>query len=200
VPYPIGGVDTATENAESATVDADAREVLERLEQSLRAEIQASAASTHRAISEAERRTRTYSDARLAESEARMFGHIDARLVESEERTRGYIDARLVESEERTRGYIDARLVESEDRTRGYIDLRLVESGEQIRRHFDVVSESLRGEIRLLAEGIRAVGDSSARRDGELGERIDRVEHRVLGLESRVSALEQPPPRRRRRR
>ncbi len=127
-------------------MDAETREALERLERSLRDEIQASAAATQHAIAEW---TRAYSDARLGELEAR----------------------------------IEARLTESEDRTR---------------RHFDVVSESLRGEIRLLAESIAGVAEGSMRRDDGLGVRIDGVEHRVLGLEARVSTLEQPPPRRRR--
>jgi len=38
------------------------------------------------------------------------------------------------------------------------------------------------------------------RRDAELGGRIDGLDHRVLGLESRVALLESPRPRRRRRR
>ena len=84
----------------------------------------------------------------------------------------------IAESEERTRTYVDGRLAESEQRTR----------------------ESLRGEIHLLGVRIIAIAQGSMPKDGELGERIGRVEHRVLGLESRVSALEQPPPRRRRRR
>lgn len=92
------------------------------------------------------------------------------------------------------RSYVDTRLVE----TQSALETRIVESEERTRRHFDVVGESLRGDIRLLAEGITAVADASIRRDTEINGRIDRLEHRVLGLESRVSHLETPrPPRRR---
>jgi hypothetical protein len=131
--YPIRDVDTPAQDAESGTVDPDVREALERVERSLREEIQASAAATQRAVAESEGRTRTY---------------VDGRLAESEERTR----------------------------------------------------ESFRGEIQLLAVRIIAIVEGSMPRDGKLAERVGRVEHRVLGLESRVSALEQPPPHRRRRR
>jgi len=87
-------------------------------------------------------------------------------------------------------------IVESEGRTRELI----AESEGRTRRHFDVVAESLRGDIRALAEGVMAVAEGSMRRDTELGGRVDRLEHRTLGLESRVSVLERPRPRRRRRR
>jgi len=82
--------------------------------------------------------------------------------------------------------------------TRTYIDERFVE----MRRHFDVIGESLRGDIRRLAE---LVAISNERTDGRIDEqttRIEGVEGRVLGLEVRVTRLEggQGPPRRPRRR
>ena len=69
--YPIRGIDAPAQNAESDSVAPDIREALERVERSLREEIQASAAATQRAIAESEERTRTYVDGRLAESEQR---------------------------------------------------------------------------------------------------------------------------------
>jgi hypothetical protein len=87
-------------------------------------------------------------------------------------------------------------IAESEDR----IHRLIAESEERTRRHFDVVAEALHGDVRSLAEGIMAVAEGSLRRDAEQGERTDRLDQRVLGLEARVSILEQPPPRRRRRR
>lgn len=109
-------------------------------------------------------------------------------IVESESRTRELI----AESEGRTHG----RIAESEGRTHE----RIAESEGRTRRHFDVVAESLRSDIRALAEGVMTVAEGSMRRDTELGGRVDRLEHRTLGLESRVSVLERPRPRRRRRR
>ena len=106
------------------------------------------------------------------------------------------LERRLVESTAATHRLI----AESEDRMRTYIDVRLTESEERTRRHFDVVGEALRDEIRTLAEGVTTFAQASVRRDAELGERMDRLEPRVLGLEARVSVLEQSRPRRRRRR
>jgi hypothetical protein len=93
------------------------------------------------------------------------------------------------------RSHFDVRLTE----TRESLEVRIAESEDRTRRHFDVVAEALRGEIRLLAEGVMAGAEGSMRRDTEIGGRIDVLEHRVLGLESRVSVLETPRSRRRRR-
>jgi uncharacterized protein (DUF3084 family) len=51
-------------------------------------------------------------------------------------------------------------------------------SGET-RRHFDVLTEDLRGGIKLLAEGHAA-----------LGEKIDSVDRKVTRVEGRVEALD----------
>lgn len=131
---------------------------------------------------------------RLSESAAttqRLF-------ADSETRTHAHVDGRLGASEERMRSYLDGRFVEVDNRMRSLED-RVTESEERTRRHVDVVAESLRVDIRTLAEGIMTVAQSSVRRDAELGERIDRLEPRVVGLESRVSVLERSRPRRRRR-
>lgn len=119
-------------------------------------------------------------------------------IADSETRTHAYVDGRFVESEERMRSYLDGRFVEVDNRMRSF-EGRLTESEERTRRHFDVVAESLRVDIRTLAERIMTVAQSSVRRDAEPGDRIDRLEPRVLGLESRVSVLERSRPRRRRR-
>jgi hypothetical protein len=108
------------------------------------------------------------------------------------------VDAETREALERLERGLRDEIQASAAATQARIEVRLTESEERTRRHFDVVSESLRGEIRLLAESITVVAEGSMRRDDELGARIGGVEHRVLGLESRVSTLEQPPPRRRR--
>ena len=72
----------------------------------------------------------------------------------------------------------------------------------EMRRHFDVVGESLRGDIRGLAEGMALSIQRTAGRFAESGERTDHLEGRVLKLEVRVSCLEdgRKPGRARRRR
>ena len=83
---------------------------------------------------------------------------------------------------------------------RAYIDERFGASEAGMRRHFEVVGESLRGDIRSLAE-LMAI--SLERTDGRINEqttRSDSLEGRVLRLEARVSNLEDDrKPRRPRR-
>ena len=52
-------------------------------------------------------------------------------------------------------------------------------TAQEIRRHFDVVAEALRGDMRMLAEGIAGTH-----------ERLDRVEVRLDGVESRLDRVE----------
>ena len=109
----------------------------------------------------------------------------------------------VTESDERTRGqFADVRgsIAALDGRMQAeFADVRglVARSSEETRRHFDVGGEALRADIRSLAEAVVGFAESSIRRDSELGERIDRLEHRVLGLESRVSVLERPRRRRR---
>ena len=74
-------------------------------------------------------------------------------------------------------------------------------TAEETRRHFDVAMEFMRGEFRAMAEGPALSNQLTAQRFGEQTERSDRLEGRVLGLEVRVSRLEEDGrPRRARRR
>ena len=65
---------------------------------------------------------------------------------------------------------------------------------EQTRRHFDVVAEGLMSKIELVAEGVVAGNERLERYRGEVRGELDRVDARVLRLEARVSALENPRP------
>ena len=99
-----------------------------------------------------------------------------------------------------TRAYIDERLGTSAAETRAYVDERLGTSAAETRRHFDVVGESLRSEIRAVAEGVALLNQRMERRDQEQSGRTDALESRVLGLEMRVASLEDDrKPRRSRR-
>ena len=70
----------------------------------------------------------------------------------------------------------------------------------EMRRHFDVVGESLRGDIRGIAEGMALLSQRTDARVDQQGERTDRLEGRVLRLEVRVSSLEENRRRNRPRR
>jgi hypothetical protein len=112
--------------------------------------------------------------------------------------TRAYVDASIQASAAETRAYIDERVGTSAAETRAYIDERVGTSAAETRRHFDVVGESLRGDIRALAEAMALNKEGTERRFGEEAGRTDRLEGRVLRLEARVSILEddRKPPRR----
>jgi hypothetical protein len=130
---------------------------------------------------------------------------VDQETREALERLEHGLRTDIAASEDRTRAQFEEvhnRIAASEDRTRvQFEEVRnlIAASEDRTRRHFDVVAESLRGDIRSLAEGVMVVAEGSLRRDAELGERVDRLEHRVLGVESRVSGLEGSRRRRRRR-
>jgi hypothetical protein len=112
--------------------------------------------------------------------------------------TRAYIDERVGTSAAETRAYIDERVGTSAAETQAYIDERVGTSAAETRRHFDVVGESLRGDIRVLAEAMALNKEGTERRFGEEAGRTDRLEGRVLRLEARVTILEddRKPPRR----
>ena len=103
---------------------------------------------------------------------------------------------------------MDPELREALDRLAADLggEIRSVEDGLQAsavetRRHFDVVAESLRADIRGLAEGLVLAVESSDRGFADHAGRNVGLEGRVLSLEVRVTTLERDrkPPRRRRR-
>jgi predicted RNase H-like nuclease (RuvC/YqgF family) len=57
--------------------------------------------------------------------------------------------------------------------------IAIKQDNEQTRRHFDVVAESLKSDIRLLAEG-----------HGVLVEKVDRLDTRMDHLETKVDRLD----------
>jgi hypothetical protein len=96
---------------------------------------------------------------------------------------------------------VDPEMREALDRfgadRRGEIRTAVVE----MRRHFEVVDESLRGDIRGVAELVALSNEGSKRRDDEQAGRPDGLKGRVLRLEVPVSGLEDDrKPRRPRRR
>jgi hypothetical protein len=170
--YPRSDIDKPRKLGESWAVDPELRDALNQLTADLRGEI------------------------RSGDVETRAY--VDASIQASAAETRAYIDERVGTSAAETRVYVDERVGTSAAETRAYIDERVGTSAAETRRHFDVVGESLRGDIRALAETMALNKEGTERRFGEEAGRTDRLEGRVLRLEARVSILEddRKPPRR----
>jgi hypothetical protein len=71
------------------------------------------------------------------------------------------------------------------------------ETAEEIRRHFDVVAESLRSEIRLVAEGVGGLDEKfsvefSAVRE-EIGGVKSLLQTSYTALDGRIRTLERNP-------
>jgi hypothetical protein len=93
------------------------------------------------------------------------------------------------------RGEIRTSVVEM----RAYADERLQTSTVEMRRHFEVVGESLRGDIRAVAEGVALLSQRVDRGFAEQAGRVGGLDGRVLRLEVRVKNLEDDRKPRRRR-
>jgi hypothetical protein len=177
--YPRRDIDKARARDETWAVDPELRDALNQLAADLRGEIRSGDAET-----------RTYIDERVGTSAAETRAYIDERVGTSAAETRAYIDERVGTSAAETRAYIDERVGTSAAETRAYIDELVGTSAVETRRHFDVVGESLRGEIRTLAEAMALNTEGMQRRVGEEAGRTDRLEGQVLRLEARVTILE----------
>jgi len=150
-------------------------------------------------IDKARERGETWAvDPELRDALNQLAADLRGEIRSGDAETRAYIDERVGSSAAETRAYIDERVGTSAAETRAYIDERVGTSATETRRHFDVVGESLRGEIRALAEAMALNNEGTQRRVGEEAGRTDRLEGRVLRLEARVTILEdsRKPPKR----
>jgi hypothetical protein len=95
---------------------------------------------------------------------------------------------------------VDLELREALDRLSSDLRAEIQASALETRRHFDVVAESLRADVRGLAEGLVLSGESSNRRFADQADRSIGLEGRVLSLEVRVTTLERNRKLSRRRR
>ena len=193
------------ERGETWPVDPELRDALNQLAADLRGEIRSGGAETRAYIDErvgtSGAETRAYIDERVGTSAAETRAYIDERVGTSAAETRAYIDERVGTSDAETRAYIDERVGTSGAETRAYIDERVGTSGAETRRHFEVVGESLRSDIRGVAEGVALLSERVDRGFHEQAGRTDGLEGRVLRLEVRVTGLEDDrKPRRPRRR
>jgi hypothetical protein len=140
-------------------------------------------------------------DPELREALDRLAADLRGEIRSSNGESRVYIDGAIQASAAETRAYIDERVQTSAAETRAYIDERLQTSTAETRRYFDVVAESLRGDIRGVAEGMVLSSERLDRRFAKQTQRSGELEGRVLRLEVRMTALERDRrPRRRRRR
>jgi hypothetical protein len=174
--YPPSDVDKLRERGETWAVDPETRDAIDRLRADLLGEFRSSEDRTH------------------------IF--VDGAIGASAAETRAYIDGQLRTSAAETRTYVDERIQISAAETRTYVDERIQTSAVETRRHFDVVAESLRADMRGLAEAMALSNELSHQRFGEQSGRSDGLGDRVLRLEARVTTLEEVDrkPRRRRRR
>ncbi|HEY7653713.1 MAG TPA: hypothetical protein VIG07_12915 [Methylomirabilota bacterium] len=64
------------------------------------------------------------------------------------------------------------------------VDLReeIARSAAETRRHFDVVVEHFTSKLQLVAEGVAMVDDKVDRLRGDMEQRFDQVERRLLRL------------------
>ena len=123
---------------------------------------------------------------------------VDAELRDALNQLSADLRGEIRSGDAETRAYVDTRIQASAAETRAYIDELVGTSAAETRRHSGVIGESLRGEIRALAEAMAVNNELMQRQFGEESGRTGRLEGRVLKLEARVTNLEdnRKPPRR----
>ncbi len=98
------------------------------------------------------------SDAIVA-SEERMRAHVSDSIAASEERMRVHVSDSIAASEERMRVHVSDSIAASEERMRAHVSDSIAASEERTRAHFDVVAESLRHQVRLVAESLAVLSE-----------------------------------------
>ena len=71
--------------------------------------------------------------------------------------------------------------------TRDEVQTLIEEEGKRTRRHFDVVAEGLKDNIRVIADGHRALGDRITAVGRDIRSVLDNHERRITKLESNRS-------------
>src|SRR5713101_1664005 len=84
--------------------------------------------------------------------------------------------------------------------TRAHVDDRLQTTTVEMRRHFEVVGESLRSDIRAVAEGVVLLSQRMDRGFAEQAGQVGGLDRGVLRLEGVKSLEDDGNPRRPRRR
>ena len=81
---------------------------------------------------------------------------------------------------------LDARF----DRLRQELCQDIHASAAETRRHFEVLAESLRSEIQLVAEGLSSLDEKVERFRDEVRQGFNKVDRRLLRLDARIAAFE----------
>jgi hypothetical protein len=179
--YPCCDVDKVRERGETWPVDPEMREALDQLGANLRGEVRSVDAGLREALNE------VVVDLR---GEVRS---VDAGLREALNQVVVDLRGEIRSGDAETREVVNSLSRQIQE--------QIHESEEQMRLHFDVVGESLRGDIRAVAEGMVASREQTDRRIDEQAGRTEGLESRVVRLEVRVTDLKDGrKPRRPRRR
>jgi hypothetical protein len=129
-------------------------------------------------------------DAELRDALNQLAEDLRGEIRSGDAETRAYIGEVVGASAAETRTYVDEVVGASAAETRAYIDEVVGASAAETRRHSGVIGESLRGEIRALAEAMAINNEGTQRRFSDEAGRTERLEGRVLRLEARVTNLE----------
>ena len=75
------------------------------------------------------------------------------------------------------------------DRLRQELCQDIHASAAETRRHFEVVGESLRSEIQVVAEGLNALDENVERFRDDVRQEFGKVDRRFLHLDARIAVL-----------
>jgi hypothetical protein len=193
---PRRDIDKARGRGETWPVDSEMREALDQLGTNLRGEVRSVDAGLREALNQVVVDLR----GEVRSVDANLRGALNQMAVE----LRGEIrsgDAGLRDAINELAVELRGEIRSGDAETRAYVDERIQASSAEMRRHFDVVGESLRGDIRAVVGGMAASREQTDRRIDEETGRTDGLAGRVLRLEVRTSSLEDDrKPRRPRRR
>ena len=76
------------------------------------------------------------------------------------------------------------------DRLRRELRQEMQATAVETRRHFDVVAESLRSDIQVVAEGLSMLDEKVERFRDEVHQEFGKVDRRFLHLDARIAVLE----------
>ena len=76
------------------------------------------------------------------------------------------------------------------DRLRQEVRQDLQASAIETRRHFEVIAQSLRSDIQVVAEALNALDEKVERFRDEVRQEFSKVDRRLLHLDARISVFE----------